>query len=663
MLKFRQIRVEHFYTCSGAHLKKQFMQLTLGGEIMAKKNYDDLSKKIETFVGGSDNVISLFHCATRLRFKLKDRNKADKKSLEQLEGVITVIESGGQIQVVIGNQVADVYEAILINTDIKAADQEKESTENKEKKNVLNLFMETISGIFAPVLAAMCGAGMLKGILILCTTLGWLTAEMGTYRILYAAADGVFTFLPVFLAFTAAKKFHADQFVSVGIAAALVYPDITAAFSAGEALTFMKIPVVLVSYTSSVIPIIISIYVLSKLEKGLKHILPEICKRFMTPLLSLVIMVPATYLVIGPVADFAGKMLASGYTGMVGFSPIIAGFILGLLWPAVVMFGLHWGFAPIVFNNIAEYGRDTLFTITGPNNMAQAGATLGVFLKTKNKELKSLSGSAALSAVLAGITEPAIYGITLKYKKPFFIGAFFSGIAGAIVAASGAGAPTLLTTSILTLPGYIGKGFAGFCIACAIAYFGSAIVTYLFGFQDSMLPENDHNTKVKSAGEERSVRGEAEMTAPVNGKVILLSEVRDEAFASEAIGKGIAMIPQDGRICAPCDGVVSALFPTGHAIGITSANGAEVLIHVGMDTVRLNGAGFTSHVSEGQMVKAGDLLIEADLEAIRKAGYDTTTPVIITNTEDFAEVETAGVGLVKAGVPVIMLKMRGDKIE
>lgn len=640
---------------------------------MAKKNYDDLSKKIETFIGGSDNVISLFHCATRLRFKLKDRNKADKKSLEQLEGVITVIESGGQIQVVIGNQVADVYEAILKNTDIKAADQEKESTENKEKKNVLNLFMETISGIFAPVLAAMCGAGMLKGILILCTTLGWLTAEMGTYRILYAAADGVFTFLPVFLAFTAAKKFHADQFVSVGIAAALVYPDITAAFSAGEALTFMKIPVVLVSYTSSVIPIIISIYVLSKLEKGLKHILPEICKRFMTPLLSLVIMVPATYLVIGPVADFAGKMLASGYTGMVGFSPIIAGFILGLLWPAVVMFGLHWGFAPIVFNNIAEYGRDTLFTITGPNNMAQAGATLGVFLKTKNKELKSLSGSAALSAVLAGITEPAIYGITLKYKKPFFIGAFFSGIAGAIVAASGAGAPTLLTTSILTLPGYIGKGFAGFCIACAIAYFGSAIVTYLFGFQDSMLPENDNNTALKGAKEVSSVRGEAEMTAPdhgeaeitapVNGKVILLSVVRDEAFASEALGKGIAIIPQDGRICAPCDGVVSALFPTGHAIGITSANGAEVLIHVGMDTVRLNGAGFTSHVSEGQMVKAGDLLIEADLEAIRKAGYDTTTPVIITNTEDFAEVETAGVGLVKAGVPVIMLKMRGDEIE
>lgn len=336
---------------------------------------------------------------------------------------------------------------------------------------------------------------MLKGILILCTTVGWLTADMGTYRILYAAADGVFTFLPVFLAYTAAQKFRADKFIAVAIAAALVYPNITAAYSAGEALTFLKIPVILVSYTSSVIPIIISVYVLSKLEKLLKKIVPDVCKSFLTPLLSLVIMVPATYLVIGPIADKAGKLLAAGYTGLVGINPVIAGFVLGLIWPAAVMFGIHWGFVPIVMNNIAEYGRDTLFTITGPNNMAQAGATLGVFLKTKNKQLKQLSGSAALSAVLAGITEPAIYGITLKYKKPFFIGAVFSGIAGAIVAACGTGTPALIGTSILTLPGYIGKGFAGFCIACAIAYFGSAIITYLFGFNDGMLADPQEDEK------------------------------------------------------------------------------------------------------------------------------------------------------------------------
>lgn len=453
------------------------------------KNYDDLSSNIVANVGGEDNVTSLFHCATRLRFKVKDKDKVDKEALKKISGVITVIEAGGQIQVVIGNQVGDVYDTIIKNTGIKADGSIEADNESKEKKNLINTFMDTISGIFAPLLGAMCGAGMLKGILILCTTMKWLNAESGTYMILYAAADGVFNFLPLFLAYTAAKKFKADKFVAVGIAAALLYPSMTAAFSAGTALTFMGIPVTLVSYTSSVIPIVISVYALSKLEILLKKILPAVIRNFMKPLLSFAIMVPVTYLLIGPVADTAGKILASGYSGLVAFNPAISGFIIGLIWPAVVMFGLHWGFAPIVFNNIAQYGRDTMFTITGPNNMAQAGATLGVFLKTKNKELKALSGSAAISAVLAGVTEPAIYGITLKYKRPFYIGAFFSGIAGAIVAVSGASAPTLLSTSILTLPGYIGDGFVGFLIACAIAYFGSAIVTYFFGYKDEVLED------------------------------------------------------------------------------------------------------------------------------------------------------------------------------
>lgn len=620
---------------------------------MAKKNYDDLARNIAKYVGGAQNVNSLFHCATRLRFKVKDTGKVDKKRLEQLQGVISVIESGGQIQVVIGNHVADVYEAVISNTDIKG--QEGSGTgasDSGEKKNLLNVFMETVSGIFAPILTAMCGAGMLKGILILLTTVGLLTADSGTYRILYAAADGVFNFLPLFLAYTAAEKFRADKFVSVAIAAALVYPDITAAFGAGEALTFLGLPVVLVSYTSSVIPIIISIYVLSKFEKLLKKCIPDMIKGFMNPLLSLIIMVPATYLIIGPVADTAGKLLASGYTGLVGLNPIIAGFVLGLLWPMVVMFGLHWGFAPIVMNNIAEYGRDTLFTITGPNNMAQAGATLGVFLKTKDRDLKNLSGSSAVSAVLAGITEPAIYGITLKYKKPFYIGMVFSGIAGAIVAACGAGAPTLLSTSILTLPGYIGKGFAGFCIACAIAYFGSAIVTYLFGFSDDMILTPEPETE-GAALEENADAKDAEIKTPVNGKVIPLREVKDEMFAQEALGKGAAVVPADGKICAPCDGVVTAVYPTGHAIGITSKEGAEVLIHVGMDTVTLDGKGFKVFAKEGQDVKCGELLIEADLKVIKAAGLDITTPVVITNTDDYAEIKMADAGQKKAGDVII----------
>lgn len=573
---------------------------------MAKKNYDQLSKDIVKYIGGEENVISLFHCATRLRFKVKDEAGVDKKRLEQLKGVITVINSGGQMQVVIGNDVADVYEAIFANTGLKPENKENDN-KRQEKKNLLNTFMETISGIFAPVLGAMSGAGMLKALLILCTTCGLLTADMGTYRILYAAADGVFTFIPMFLAITAARKFKANEFVSLGIAAALVYPDMTAAFSAGEALSFLKIPVVLVSYTSSVIPIVISIYVLSKLEKGLKKVVPSVCKTFLTPMLSLMIMVPATYLVIGPISDTAGKLLASGYTALVGFNPMIAGGILGLIWPAAVMFGLHWGFVPIVMNNIAEYGRDTLFVITGPNNMAQAGATLGVFLKTKNKEIKELAGPAALSAVLAGITEPAIYGVTLRFKRPFFIGAVFSGIAGAIVAVAGTGAPTLLGTSILTLPGYIGVGFAGFLIACAIAYFGSAIVTYLFGYSDDMLPNDNEEEQENKT--EKIVEKDVEIKAPVNGKAIALSEVKDEVFAGGALGKGAAIIPEDGRICAPCDGVVSLVYPTGHAIGIQSENGAELLIHIGMDTVTLEGKCFDIKVKQGQEIKAGDRLL------------------------------------------------------
>lgn len=459
------------------------------------KDYEQLASDIITNVGGPENVASLIHCATRLRFQLKDETKADKDAIKSLKGVATVIEAGGQFQVVIGTDVGDVYEKITDtytfseSTGKAAKAVNKDDLSLKKKSNLLNTFMDTISGIFAPVLGAMAGAGMLKALLILLTTVGAMTAEMGTYRILYAAADGVFVFIPFFLALTAARKFRCNEFVAIAIAAALLYPDLTAAYADKTALTFLKIPVVLVNYKSSVMPIIISVYVFSKLEKVLKKIVPTVCKTFMTPMLSLMIMVPATYLAIGPVMDKFGKILAAGYTGMVALNPVVAGGILGLIWPAAVIFGLHWGFVPIVMNNIASYGRDTLFVITGPNNMAQAGAALGVLLKTKNKELKELAAPAALSAVLAGITEPAIYGINLPYKRPFFIGAVFSGIAGAIVAGAGTSVPTLLGTSILTLPGYIGTGFVGFLIACAIAYFGAAITTYFFGFSDKMLTE------------------------------------------------------------------------------------------------------------------------------------------------------------------------------
>ena len=618
------------------------------------KDYTLLAKTIVENVGGDENVISLVHCATRLRFEVIDRNKVNFDILKQTEGVITAMEAGGQIQVVIGNKVDQVYDAVLkcshINSDIQ-------NESKSEKKGVLNTLLETISGIFSPMLGVMCGAGMLKALLILCTTFKWLTPEMGTYRILYAAADSVFNFLPIILGYTAAKKFNCSPFVAMAIAMSLVYPDMTAAFSGGEKLTFLNIPVTLVSYTSSVMPIIISIYVMSKFEKLLKRILPEVCKLFLTPLLELMIMVPATFLVIGPIMDQFGKLLASGYTGLVGINPIIAGGVIGLLWPMAVIFGLHWGFFPIVMNNIATLGKDTLFVITGPNNMAQAGATLGVFLKTKDKKLKELSGSAAFSAVLAGITEPAIYGVTLPYKKPFIIGAIFSGIAGMIVAAAGTAIPTVLGTSLLSLPGYIGPGFVGFVIACAIAYFGSAICTYLFGFNDSMLNKNSEKEENTQLKDEITLKDET-LSSIVEGEMLPLEDVKDPTFARKMMGDGVAFKPKSGRVVSPVDGKVIMVAKTGHAIGLKSNNGAEILIHIGMDTVNMNGKGFDVKVQQGQAVKKGDLLVEVDLQEIADAGYDDIIPVILTNTVAYDQIIPMEYGKKEEQENIIELKVK-----
>lgn len=463
------------------------------------KNYDELAKAIIKEVGGKENVISLLHCATRLRFKLKDKTKANKQKLEQLNGVITVVESSGQYQVVIGNSVGDVYKTIMNITGL--SHDVANNNDSNEKKSFLSVSIDIISAIFTPMLSVMCGSGILKGLLMLFTTMGWLTKIDGTYRILYAACDSVFYFLPIVLAFTAANKFNANKFIAVAVAGALVYPDMSAMYSAGEAVDFLGIPVVLMRYSSTVVPIILSVFVLAKFEQFLNKRLPVICKNFITPTLCLAVIVPITFLVFGPIGNTIGNYLAAAYSYMYNLNPTIAGGILGALWPILIIFGVHWGFVPIVTNNLAVYGRDTLFTITGPVNFAQAGASFGVFLKTKDSNLRAVSGSAALSG-LFGITEPAVYGVTLKYKKPFIMASIGSGIAGAIVGYAGAGASGFVGCSILTLPAYIGQGFGLFLVACALAFLISAIGTYLFGYSDKLLVGNRGNDKVTIKTEE-----------------------------------------------------------------------------------------------------------------------------------------------------------------
>ena len=588
----------------------------------------ELALAILAAVGGEANVDNVYHCATRLRFTLNDNQEADKKAVEELEGVITVVESGGMFQVVIGNNVNNVYEALVENSHLGTTDEATKSEKGK-KQGLLNAFIDTIAGVFAPTLGVLAGSGLIKGVLALVTSLGILSTESGTYVILNAAADAFFYFLPIFLAYTAAKKFKTDVFIAMVLAAALVYPTIVGAYTDKMALTFIGMPVILAKYTSTVIPAILAVWVLSYLEPFIKKHLHESVRNLLTPFICLMVMVPLTLLVVGPIADFASQLLATGYLTVYNFSPVLSGAVIGAFWQIFVMFGLHWGLVPVMTNNLAYYGRDTL----GPACMmavsAQAGAVLGVFLKTKNPKLKSLSLSAFISA-LFGITEPAVYGVTLKYKKPFVIaclcGAFFGGVAGA----AGAGALAVATRSILSFPIYIGNGFVWVVAGYFLSMVSACLLTFLFGYKDEVV--EDEPVIEKTA---------LELAMPAEGTVIDLMAVKDPTFASGALGDGFAVIPTAGLVLSPVNGTVTSIFPTKHAIGLLSAEGAEVLVHIGIDTVNLNGQYFKSLVEDGATVKVGDPLTAVDLDKIIENGYDPTIMVVVTNSNRFTNISAS----------------------
>lgn len=586
-------------------------------------DYNELAKAVVAGVGGEQNVDNIYHCATRLRFTLKDSTLADKKTVEALEGVITVVEAGGMFQVVIGNTVNEVYDALVKQTNLGTA---SEASEPKEKQGLLNAFIDMIAGVFAPTLGVLAGSGLIKGVLALFSSLGILTAESGAYVILNAAADAFFYFLPIFLAYTAAKKFKTDVFIAMVLGAALVYPTIVSAYTDGTALTFLGLPVVLAKYTSTVIPAILAVWVLSHIERFIRKRLHESIRNLLTPFICLVVMVPLTLMVVGPIADFASQLIASGYLAVYNFSPILSGAVIGGFWQVLVMFGLHWGLVPVMTNNLAFYGRDTL----GPACMmavsAQAGAVLGVFLKTKNQKIKSLSLSAFISA-LFGITEPAVYGITLKYKKPFYIacacGAVFGGVAGA----AGSAALAVATRSVLSFPIYIGEGFVWVVAGYFLSMISACILTFLFGYKDEV-------EEVQQSVERTALT----LEKPVAGQTVDLSAVNDATFASGALGDGFAVIPTEGKIYSPVNGRISSVFPTKHAIGLISDEGAEILLHIGIDTVNLNGQYFDILIQDGAVVRAGEPLATFDLEKIKENGYDPTTMVIITNSSRFSNI-------------------------
>ncbi len=599
--------------------------------------YEKLAKDIIENVGGKGNINSLTHCVTRLRFKLKDENKANTDVLKSMDGVVTVVKSGGQYQVVIGNHVPDVYADV-----VKVAGLATESSEESEEKmKPFDRFIDIISGVFQPVLGVLCATGMIKGLNAILIATGLLAETDSTYIILNSIGDCLFNFFPIFLGFTAAKKFKLNQFTGMAIGAAMVYPSITAL--AGTTVTFLGIPVVMPSssYQSTVIPIILAIFLASKVEKLFKKIVPDVIKTFIVPFLTLLLVVPVTFMAIGPVATIASNWLGDITLAVYNFSPVLAGLFIGGFWQVFVMFGLHWGLVPLAMNNLAVLGYDPILAASIAVCFAQTGVVMAIAAKTKNKKLKSLCIPSIISGFF-GVTEPAIYGITLPRKKPFILSCIGGAVTGGILGIFGSKIFMVGGMGIFAIPTFIGpSGIDKSFLGIIVASIAGLIVGFLLMYFTKLSPEDMTDGKVEKVenkdNKDALVKQEV-IVSPIKGDVLPLSEVKDEVFSQGLLGKGVAIEPKEGKVVAPVDGTLTTLFPTHHALGITSDNGAEILIHVGMDTVQLEGKCFTPKVKQGERVKAGQVLLEFDIKGIKEAGYPVTTPVIVSNSDNYLDI-------------------------
>ncbi|AVK64021.1 PTS beta-glucoside transporter subunit EIIBCA [Lactobacillus sp. CBA3606] len=637
--------------------------------------YEELSKKIIAGVGGKDNVNSVVHCTTRLRFKLKDESIAKTAVLKDTDGVITVVQSGGQYQVVIGNEVADVYETLIKVGGFADGGTVPDDDASDESMSIFDRFIDLISGIFSPILGVLCAAGMIKGFDAMFLAFGWLSANSGTYRILYAIGDGFFYFLPVVLGMSAASKFHLDKYVGMAIGMALCYPDIVALNSSKTVLTtlfsgtffessihatFLGIPVVMMSYTSSVIPIILAVWFASKVQKWAKKVIPTVVKTFLVPFVTLLVAIPVTFLIIGPIATWLSDGLSTACVAIYDISPILAGVVIGAFWQVFVIFGVHWGFVAVAMANLASKGYDPIVVLSLAASFAQTGVVLGILLQTKNQKTRGIAFPAFISGIF-GVTEPAIYGLTLPRKRPFILSCIASAFGGGIIGLAGTKLWMMGGMGIFSIPAAINakSGIDGAVYGLLIAMGVSAVLGFalqmLFGRQSvdagdqpakTVAPaaepilagvnaEASTGTSVTTLKPSVTYNQATRLNSPVTGQVLSLNEVKDEVFASGAMGKGIAIEPTDGVLVAPADGTIALVFPTGHAIGLNTDDGAELLMHIGMDTVELDGKGFETLVSQGDTVKMGQPLVRFDIKAIQAAGFSVTTPIVVTNSKNY----------------------------
>ncbi|MCO4465358.1 beta-glucoside-specific PTS transporter subunit IIABC [Streptococcus infantarius] len=618
------------------------------------KDYTELAQDIVAHVGGKDNIIKLVHCVTRLRFTLKDESKADDDYLKQRDGIVTVVKAGGQYQVVIGNHVPDVYDTVLKVAGIQGEGGIDVNEGDVPQGNLFDQFIALVSGLFQPILGALSAAGMIKGLVAILAAVG-VKETSGLYVILNAAGDGFFQFLPVILALTAAKRFKMEQFTALALSFALAYPNIAASFANGN-VDFLGLPVIFPSssYLRTVLPIILTVWVGSKIEKFFKKIIPDVVKVFVVPFFVILITVPLAYLAIGPVMNWASNLIGVIFTNIYGFSPIVFGILLGALWQVLVMFGLHWGLVPIAILDFSTKGWSTLLVASTAICFAQAGALLNIFLRTKEDKVKQLTIPAFISA-LFGVTEPAIYGITLPMRTPFIMTCVAGAIQGAFLGFFNTTAYTMGGMGLFAIPSYFTPKHvpagANTDVNNVWYFFIAILMSFVLGFvltQLTKIPYLYGGPDVKPVSGDKAAEPIAELkelkqeiiASPMIGQVVKLENVPDEVFASGAMGKGIAIDPADGTVVAPAAGEITLVFPTGHAIGMRTENGAEILIHVGMDTVSLEGNGFNTLVKVGDKVQAGQKLLEFDLDTIRKANLPVISPIIVTNSSDYEDVLT-----------------------
>lgn len=612
-------------------------------------DYKQLGLEILLQVGGKDNVSKLTHCATRLRMEFNDDSKVQAKAIESLPGVISVVERGGQFQIVVGNNVQQTFRAMQKEIgDLSGRQSEKNS---QARGGVISQIISVISTTFTPVIPAITGAGMIKALLAILKLTGVIDAASPTYHLLDTIADAAFFFLPVLLAYGAAIKFECNPILAMTIAGALLHPNLAQMLAAGTVIDFVGIPVRLADYAGSVLPIIFTVWLMSYIERFAEKVSPTMIKFFTKPMIILLVTAPLALVVVGPFGIFLNDLVAAGAAIVDGKASWLIPMLMGGLQPFLVITGTAWAMTPIATGQLSKNGFEM---INGPgmlaSNIAQGAATLCVAFRTKNKNLRQLASSAGFTALL-GITEPSLYGVTLKLRKPLIAAMIGGGCAGIYAGLSGLVRYAFVSPGLAALPAFIGENpmnIVHALITCAIAIVVTFALTWMLGFDDPV-------EETGSGGSEAVSGAEQQIFSPLNGQLVALAQVNDDVFSQGLLGQGVAIRPQEGVLRAPLTGEVVTFLPSMHAVGIKGDNGVELLVHIGIDTVNLAGQHFTSDLKVGDRVQVGDELVRFDLAAIVGLGYDITTPVLVVNSEAFPELNCRQPGAVDFGQPIITL--------